>query len=104
MIRAILLQSEGWLVGGAVKNTLEGKEVNDYDIIVPSRELYQITCSTLHPHFEHVQFNSFGGLFLKIDGLQIDLWPEELDHFIKTANKFEYAYNMKRNILIKNEN
>ena len=53
---------------------------------------------------EHIVINSFGGIKMNLqDGLVLDIWAEELDHFIKTANKFEYAFNMKKNIMLKKQ-
>lgn len=106
LIQAILLISEGWLIGSSVKQALKDEQIGDYDIIVPSRELYQIACKMIadSSNPKTTIINSFGGMkFIYENGLDIDIWCEELDHFIKTANKLEYCYNMKRNILLKNE-
>lgn len=99
LIKGVLLVSEGWLVGGSIKSLLEDKKPADYDILVPSRELFQVTAATLGPSFS-VDLNTFGGLKFIDDRFEIDIWPEELSHFIRTANKFEYGYNLKRNVLI----
>ena len=40
-IKGILLITEGWLVGNSLHSIIHGNEVTDYDIIVPSRELFQ---------------------------------------------------------------
>lgn len=103
IIKNVLILFEGWLVGGSIKDLLEDKSPKDYDIIVPSRELYQLTCMNFtHRDDYNVCFNTFGGL--KYEGkYEIDFWPEELDHFLKTAAKQSYCYNLKRNILLKVE-
>lgn len=100
-IKNILLLSEGWLVGGSLRDILINEiHPKDYDILVPSRELFQLTCSTLRNY--PVKFNTFGGLKVQLPCGELDIWVEELDHFIITANVFEYAYNLKRSKLIKN--
>ena len=105
-IKSILLVSEGWLVGGALRDLLEGKEPNDWDIIVPSRELFQIVNTTLASCEDlESKINTFGGIkYFNNENDSIDIWCEELDHFLKTANKKDYIFNLKRNILLKVEN
>lgn len=100
LIKSILLTSEGWLVGSGPENMIYGGHTRDYDILVPSRELYQITCAQLRTYDPKVSLNTFGGLKFKLNNLEIDLWPEELGHFIMTAIKCKYAYNLKRSKLI----
>lgn len=99
-IKNILLISEGWLVGSAVKHIIYGEVPKDYDILIPSRELYQIVCTTLRDY--EYKINTFGGLKFKINGLEVDIWVEELGHFITTASAFDYAYNLRRSKLIRN--
>ena len=104
-IKSILLISEGWLVGGAPKNLLEGTKPRNWDIIVPSRELFQMVNTAL-ASYEDMQskVNSFGGIKYWDGEVSIDVWCEELDHFLKTANKKDYVYNLKRQLLLKVEN
>lgn len=96
----VMIISQGWLVGGSIEALLNDKEVNDFDIIVPDGKLFQVTCKAFSGR--PFKFNSFGGVKFDL-GVEVDIWPEELDHFIKTANKFTYAYCVTRNILIKAE-
>lgn len=108
LIQSTLLISEGWLVGSSIAQLLENKEVKDYDILVPSREKYQIVCKMLSDISNINMVNSFGGMKFEIgpldDIINIDIWPEELDHFLKNGNKLQYFYNMKKNIMLKNYN
>jgi len=100
IIQAILLTSEGWLVGSSIKQILEKEVVKDYDIIVPSRELFMIVCKFASSVSNTVNINSFGGIKIQVLDTEIDIWCEEFDHYLKTANKYEYLFNMKRNILL----
>jgi hypothetical protein len=104
-IKSILITSEGWLVGSSIKALLDDKEVNDYDIIIPSRELFQIVNKQISSYDDgKLETTSFGGCRVVFDdGVRIDYWPEELDHFLRTANSIDYIYNMKRNLLLKLE-
>ena len=103
IIQSALLVSEGWLVGSSIGQILEEKKVNDFDIIVPNPNLYIITCKWLQTLSTDSRVNSFGGMKFELPGnIDIDIWPEELDHFLKNANKLEYFYSMKKNILLKN--
>lgn len=101
-IKGILLITEGWLVGNAVNHIINNEEVNDYDIIVPSRELFQkyvLLASSSYP----LTINNYGGVKILIDNdIKIDIWCEELSHFIGSSNRLTYLYNHKRNILLEN--
>lgn len=100
-LKSVLLTSEGWLVGGAPLAISEGRVPKDYDIIVPSRELFQIVLKQITATGTKVEVNSFGGFKIQLeDGFSLDIWSEELSHFLMTANPVTYCYNMKRQILI----
>jgi hypothetical protein len=77
--------------------------VRDFDIIVPSREKFQ---EMIHMQTNLFQYNinSYGGIKLSLDGNSVDIWCEELSHFIRNANKVTFAYNYKGNISLSNEN
>lgn len=96
----ILAISQGWLVGSSISNILEGKTPKDYDIII--KDVNHIATYSYIRQFP-IEFNSFGGFRVKIDDLSIDVWIEELDHFLLVANGFTYAYNFRKNLMIKNE-
>ena len=101
-VSKLLLFSEGWLVGNAVQSIMDGKVVNDYDIIVPNRELYH-KLLFLNKSLKNCEINSYGGIKIKNNGVIIDIWCEELSHFLLNANKITYIFNYKRNILLKVE-
>lgn len=98
-IKRILLISEGWLVGSAPEKLLNDEVPRDYDIVVPSAELFQLTC-TLFAEYE-VKINTFGGLKIKMGEIEVDVWVEELGHFIISALKCGYIYNLKSAKLLK---
>lgn len=97
-IRTILILSEGWLVGKAIEQILDGSAPKDYDIIVPDRQKFHNTINHLLA-YSSPKFNSWGGL--KFD--DVDIWNEELDHFIKNCSYKSWVYNLSKSVLLKNE-
>jgi hypothetical protein len=102
LIKSVLLVSEGWLVGSAIGNLIEDKIPKDYDIIVPDRERFQTVCKQLSS-LGTINFNSYGGIKYEDDKLIIDIWCEELDHFLKNAGLVTYVFNYKKCIVLKKE-
>ncbi len=102
IIGSILLISEGWIVGGSIQNIINDTAINDFDIIVPDRELFGKVIKLLSSIHQGYGINSYGGMKFQVKELRIDIWCEELGDFIMCANEFNYAYNYQRNILIKN--
>lgn len=104
VIKNILLITEGWLVGNSALDILKDKEPKDYDIIVPSREMYSKMVTLLASQYDY-DVNSYGGLKFNLDefDIKLDIWCEELDHFILNAKDISYLYNFKRNYLFKKE-
>lgn len=89
----ILFNFDCWLVGSAAKNM--DMLSRDYDILCPFHnwnKLCLIIPSDAKP-------NSFGGWKFSIDGVEIDLWPGDMSHFM-TLPKFEYAYNLRHEVKI----
>lgn len=99
-IKSILLVSEGWLVGGSINDLISGNKPNDYDIIVPDRGLFQNILKLIASRGP-IEINSYGGIKFEENGVEIDIWPEELDHFIKNTKGSDFIYNYKVNILYK---
>jgi hypothetical protein len=84
----------GWIVGGGARYLLglEKEEPRDWDILIPL-EYWDQACK-LVPRGSKT--NSFGGIKLNTDGLEIDLWGDSLSHFITTQNTWpNYAVNLK---------
>lgn len=100
IIKAILLQSYGWLVGGAPDALISGIKVNDYDIVVENRQLYQEVIKTLSVSGFQLEINSFGGCKFTSDQVEIDIWCEELGHFIQTSTQEGHIYNFRRSKLL----
>ncbi len=48
----------------------------------------------------NITFNTFGGVKATIGELQVDVWCEELSHFLCNTTKADYIYNMKRSIIM----
>lgn len=103
-VRTALILSEGWLVGGSIKQIVSGEEdIKDYDIVVPNPEKYQDTLLA----FKNVAvctLNSFGGMKLTVfEGAKtvtLDIWCEGLGHFLINGNT-EFIYSIKANKLYK---
>ncbi len=94
----VLLATEGWLVGSAVSSMINDENPRDYDIIVPANKWRLVNAVLNGTPFK---LNSFGGLKYTTNTWELDIWPEELDHFLKTCLKFEYALNISNYILLK---
>lgn len=98
-IKSILIISDGWLVGSAVEKLLAKEDPKDYDIIIPSRENYQVTSTAIKSYLKGV--NTFGGLKYEFpDGIVVDMWPEELDHYLASASTRLSIYKLRGGILL----
>lgn len=98
VIKDLLISTDGWLVGSAVGNIKEDKDNTDYDVIVPNGESLMIAMRLFRANY--IQLNSWGGFKITVGNIKIDLWVEELSHFIHTASRFTYAYSVKGSKLI----
>lgn len=96
-IRSLLIISDGWLVGGAIKDIINKEVPKDYDIIIPS-ENWAAAISFIGQG--DIVFNRFGGLKFNLGLSEVDMWPDNLESYIRNAGKACYAFNMKKNILI----
>lgn len=98
-IRQLLFTYNGWLVGGCFKQILTNSEPKDYDIIIPCREDFAKFIKANEGRFK---INSYGGLKIE-DGVSIDVWCEELGHYLVNANNIVAVYNYNKNIFLKIE-
>ena len=99
-IKSILNHTRGWLVGNSISDILTGKEPNDFDIIVPDTSRYNAIVRSLTTDYSFT-INNYGGIKIDTGDFTLDIWTEELDHFLLTANRFTYAFNFYRRILLK---
>lgn len=82
MVRALCFNHNSWIVGGAAKFLCGHKErPRDWDVIVPLQE-WTNACK-LFPHGSKT--NTFGGVKVKNDGFEIDVWADDLGTFFQTA-------------------
>lgn len=103
-VKTILINGNGILIGGSIRNILEDQPVKDYDIIIPNREDFLNVIRTLQlDNAEDMYFNTFGGVKLirQHSSYDIDVWCEELSHFLSTSSKTDYIYILKRELLFK---
>lgn len=101
-IKTILILSEGWLVGSSIKSLLESRPANDYDIVIPNRECFQNALLYLKG-LGNVEITTFGGMKLKTDKMIIDIWCEELGHFLQSSLDQTYIFNLTKQMLFKSE-
>ena len=95
-IRTILKISDGWLVGSSAKVLIEDPKdkediPRDYDIIVTDYNKYQDVI--LHLEKNEHEINSCGGLKFKVVGRKVDIWPDNLENFIKKSTRLTYCYH-----------
>lgn len=102
-VKTILIISEGWLVGSSIKSLLEGSTVNDYDIVIPNRENFQNGLLYLKG-LGMIEITTFGAMRLKTCNITIDIWCEELGHFLQNSLEYTYIFNLTKQILLKKEN
>lgn len=99
-IKTILIISEGWLVGSSIQSLLDGKAVSDYDIVIPNRENFQNALLYLKG-LGKVEITTFGGMKSKTDKMIIDIWCEELGHFLQNSLSQTYIFNLTKQMLFK---
>lgn len=105
-VRTILAISDGWLVGSAASCGIndENTSPKDFDVICTDYNRYQQ--AVLHLEKCKVEINSCGGLKFHVvsvgnpNGYKIDLWPQDLDAFIKNTTKLDYAYHFNTQTVI----
>ncbi len=100
LIRTILLNSDGWLTGSSMQKLLDGEKPRDYDLFVSDFDLYQNTCLFMKSMATSFDLNSRGGMKFIIEGIEIDIWPQNLEQFMKNASHYDYLYNFRSQILI----
>jgi hypothetical protein len=91
------------IVGGVARAHAEGDEdylenLKDYDLMVTSFDLwYEI--ALLIPKTATV--NGFGGWKFKENGYEVDVWPEDLEHYLAHGRidpeATVYAYDFVKN-------
>jgi hypothetical protein len=84
VVRAAVYNYHSWVVGSSAKFLIGSQDnVTDWDVIVPVIEWPDIT--NIVPYGTKV--NTLGGLKV-IDGdTSIDIWPEDLGHFLMTITE-----------------
>lgn len=106
-VKSLLVTSEGWIVGKSITQIFNNETVNDFDIIVPDRECFQKVVLQLAGYDDcTIQVNSYGGIkatfaYDDSDDSIIDIWCEELSHFLMNANNIDYIFNYKKQLLLK---
>ena len=108
IVKTILLMSEGYLVGGALRDIHSGEvEPKDYDIIVPF-DRWEFLVNSLKHTNKTFTLNTFGGfkyvLPLTVRGLDthicVDVWPAEIGTFLQSHGRSEFLYSLKHNLLL----
>lgn len=103
-LRDILIISDGWLVGSAIKKILANEKVRDFDIAVPEEKWAETICALRGYKFE---LNTFGGFKFTIPNgeseFELDIWPQNFDRFLKVASSYSYLFNLRHQKLLKLE-
>lgn len=83
IVKTATYNHDGWVVGGSAQYLCGlTSKVRDWDVIVPPNEWAKL-CKTFP--YKSVT-NTFGGIKLLENGVEVDLWPEELGlYFINTS-------------------
>ena len=101
LVRAFTFNHEAWLVGGAAKWIVGLQpDLRDWDIIVPVRNWTD--AQHLIPY--QTMSNTFGGFKIEVEGQpDIDVWAEDLDHFLATCTKGDnvIAVQPRKQLIVK---
>lgn len=93
IVTLLTSQCEAWIIGSAADPNEENPR--DYDIFVPI-QFWQRASGYLPKDFK---VNSFGGLKITEDNIEIDIWTGDMLAIIST-NYFKFAFQPKLNIRI----
>lgn len=93
-VRTLALISHAFIVGSSPEKLILGDNpatIKDYDLIVEP-EYWETCCLYLMHMNRDIQFNSFGGVKISVDGLRIDVWMESLYHHINSGNSAKVLF------------
>lgn len=97
-----LLNNRAWLIGSGAKSYLmDGDMPRDLDIIVPPDQ-WQAVCRAI-PRDIPIKINNFGGLKVKLEGIEVDVWPQHLDDYIALSPRPGYAVRLGPHISVRFE-
>lgn len=94
LVKSFSFNNDGWIVGGGAKYLLgiSHEQPRDWDILIPL-ENWDQACKVIPLGSKT---NSFGGIKIKQDGIEIDVWADSLSHFINIQHFHpNYAINLK---------
>lgn len=87
IVRYLCFNHNAWVVGSAAFFLCGGKQPRDWDIIVPLIE-WPRACKSFPVGSTT---NNFGGVKIKSEDTEIDVWAEDLGTFIQSQNKLVVA-------------
>ena len=94
IVRSFSYNNNGWVVGGGAAYLLglTSEQPRDWDILIPLEEWYK-ACKSFPVGSVT---NSFGGVKIKVDDIEVDVWGDSLSNFISTQNVWpNYAVHIK---------
>lgn len=102
IVRALAFNHEAWVVGGAAEYLVGAiDELRDWDVIVPIRNWTD--AQHLIPY--QTPSNTFGGHKIDVNGIDVDVWAEDLDHFLMTATKgIKIAVQPRKQLIVSTQN
>lgn len=85
----LLTTYRGWLVGSAGAYLAGDTDVQpkDFDVII-NPDAWCDVMRSVQTQMECPDFNTFGGLKVRVDGHNIDIWPARLEDMVTTGVDF----------------
>jgi hypothetical protein len=98
-VHTLVMHGTGSWIVGSTANMSATPSGRDYDILVPFRLWKEV--SSMLPHIGTVsRLTRFGGLNMTTrDGVQLDVWPDDLDRFM-VENTRPHAWHPKSGRLL----
>lgn len=91
---------DAWIVGSAADPNVDLNLVKDFDILVPYYRWNE--AAMLIP--ANAKVNSFGGWKCDSNGKEVDVWPEDLGHFLTNHNgQGKYALQLRSGVRVQIE-
>jgi len=80
-IKYMVQHHNAWIVGSAANPKENILKVKDIDVIIPFSEWHKVT--GLIP--KNARKNDYGGWKYVEEGQTVDVWPDDLNHFMNSA-------------------
>ncbi len=95
-VKYMVQHYDAWIVGSAAQPSSNILQVNDVDVIISFSQWNKVT--GLIPL--DAKKNKYGGWKYSEEGIEIDVWPDELNNFMNSAIP-QYLWQPRYNIRYK---